>query len=240
MPPNCDHIVGLEQACVACMSVAMRFLGDWDRALAIACEVLDDEQAPEVFRMVAQEETGLIAALRGSRRRARTPLRRAAAFGRTIEFFGLEVCATWGTHGGQRLPHGPAARRQTTARDCASELAAMGEQVDRRLGRLAARALEPAGLTPPGKGSPAACSPKAGPTGRSASSCSSAPAPSTCTCATCSPSSTAPPGLPPRSAACSNRWRREPERRRDRDRGLSRARKSARPRRSSDSASGRR
>ncbi|MGH3737867.1 MAG: helix-turn-helix domain-containing protein, partial [Micromonosporaceae bacterium] len=33
------------------------------------------------------------------------------------------------------------------ARDCAAELAGMGEPVDRRLGRLAARALDPAGLT---------------------------------------------------------------------------------------------
>lgn len=89
-------VSGLETACVACMSVAARLQGDWDHALAISGEVLDDEGASETVRMIAEEETGLISALRGDHRRARGPLRRAAAFGRGAEVFGIEVGARWG------------------------------------------------------------------------------------------------------------------------------------------------
>ncbi|WP_246631481.1 helix-turn-helix transcriptional regulator [Pseudonocardia nigra] len=71
-------------------------MGDWDRALAICSEVLDDDRSSPLHRMVAHEESGLIGALRGDRRRARAPLRHAAAFGRSNEIFGLEVGATWG------------------------------------------------------------------------------------------------------------------------------------------------
>lgn len=87
---------GFEKACVACMSVAERFKGDWDRALAICGEVLGDDDVPRQIRMVAQEESALITALRGDRRRARGPLRRAAAFGHSNGIFGIEVGATWG------------------------------------------------------------------------------------------------------------------------------------------------
>lgn len=90
------RIAGLAQACVACMSVAVRFLGDWDRALTVAREVLDDDSAPAAVRMVAQEEAGLISVLRGDRRRVRTLLRQAADFGRGNGVFGIEVGATWG------------------------------------------------------------------------------------------------------------------------------------------------
>ena len=89
-------LADLGKGCLACMSVAVRFLGDWDRAATIASEVLEDDLGPDVVRMVAQEELGLIAALRGDRRRARGPLRRAAAFGRNHGVFGIEVGATWG------------------------------------------------------------------------------------------------------------------------------------------------
>lgn len=89
-------IAGFEKACVACMSVAERFKGDWDRALAICSEVLSDDDIPQQIRMVAREESALIAALRGDRRRSRGPLRRAAAFGRSNGIFGIEVGATWG------------------------------------------------------------------------------------------------------------------------------------------------
>lgn len=86
----------LETACVACMSVAARLLGNWEHALAISREVLDDDRAPETVKMVAEEETGLISALRGDHRRARGPLRRAAVFGRDTEVFGIEIGALWG------------------------------------------------------------------------------------------------------------------------------------------------
>ena len=86
----------LAQTCLACMSPAVRLMGDWDRNLAICAEVLADENSTMVARRVAEEESGLITALRGDRRRARGPLRRAAEFGRANGIFGLEVGATWG------------------------------------------------------------------------------------------------------------------------------------------------
>lgn len=84
------------KGCLACMAVAVRFLGDWDRAVEIASEVLDDAEVPPPARMVAQEESSLIRALRGTRRGVRSQLREAELFGRTAGIFGIEVGAMWG------------------------------------------------------------------------------------------------------------------------------------------------
>ncbi len=89
-------ITDLAQACSACLAVVLRLAGDWDRALSTAAEVLAAEQTPDNVRMVALEELGLISSLRGDARRARGPLRRAVAFGRQQEIFGIEVGAMWG------------------------------------------------------------------------------------------------------------------------------------------------
>ncbi len=105
----------MEQACVACMAVAVRLLGDWDRALTIARQVLDDDRAPELVRMVAQEETGLITVLRGDRRGVRTRLRQAADFGRSSGVFGIEVGATWGVAVAADLDDDAAGTRRTVS-----------------------------------------------------------------------------------------------------------------------------
>ena len=84
------------QTCFVCMSPAMRLMGNWDRTLEICAAVLADESSSLFTRRVAEEESGLIFALRGDRRRARGPLRRAAEFGRANGIFGIEVGATWG------------------------------------------------------------------------------------------------------------------------------------------------
>ncbi|GAA4893263.1 hypothetical protein GCM10023237_09300 [Streptomyces coeruleoprunus] len=89
-------VTELAQVCFTCVSPVVRLMGDWDRSLAICGEVLGDDATPQVLRMVAEEESGLITVLRGDRRRARAPLRRSAAFGRSHEIFGMEVGATWG------------------------------------------------------------------------------------------------------------------------------------------------
>jgi DNA-binding CsgD family transcriptional regulator/tetratricopeptide (TPR) repeat protein len=86
----------LARVCFVCLSPVVRLMGDWDRTLAICAEVLADHDGSALARSVAEEESGLITALRGDRRRARGPLRRAAEFGRDNGIFGLEVGATWG------------------------------------------------------------------------------------------------------------------------------------------------
>lgn len=92
-----SHDLGSQSVgCLACMAVAVRFLGDWDRAVQIAGEVLDDADAPLPARMVAQEELTLISALRGKRRGIKSLLRDAEQFGRSAGIFGIEVGAMWG------------------------------------------------------------------------------------------------------------------------------------------------
>ena len=91
------HGLGDQSAsCLACMAVAVRFLGDWNRAVEIAREVLDDADAPPAVLMVAQEELSLVHALRGRRRGIRSQLRDAEQFGRTAGIFGIEIGAMWG------------------------------------------------------------------------------------------------------------------------------------------------
>ena len=86
----------LGQACRACMSVAVRFHGDWDRALEICRDVLGDPGGNEVVRAIAIEESSLIGALRGAHRKARAPLRRTLRFGERHGVFGVEVGSAWG------------------------------------------------------------------------------------------------------------------------------------------------
>lgn len=86
----------LAEACFVCMSPVVRLMGEWDRSLAICAEVRAQESAQVLTLRVADEEAGLINALRGDRRRARGPLRRAAEFGQANGIFGIEVGATWG------------------------------------------------------------------------------------------------------------------------------------------------
>ncbi|RZU31755.1 helix-turn-helix transcriptional regulator [Blastococcus saxobsidens] len=90
---------GLEEfaaICFVCMSPAARLMGEWDRTLTVCADVLADDGVTTMARRVAEEESGLIAVLRGERRGMRGPLRRAADFGRAQGIFGLEVGATWG------------------------------------------------------------------------------------------------------------------------------------------------
>lgn len=84
------------KGCLACLAVALRLLGQWDRAVEVARQVLDDPKTPRVVRMVAQEERALIDVLRGRRRGIRSLLRDAEHFGRSAGIFGIEVGAMWG------------------------------------------------------------------------------------------------------------------------------------------------
>lgn len=82
--------------CLACLTPALRHTGQWDRALEVGREVLATDDAPELARMVAAGETGLILANRGRAVTARRHLARAAAFSIVCELFPLEVETRWG------------------------------------------------------------------------------------------------------------------------------------------------
>jgi len=87
---------GLGQACLACMCVAVRFRGDWDRALEICRKVLADPSSDEHVRIIAEEEAGLIGVLRGGNRRGQATLRKTLAFGERHGIFGVVVGSAWG------------------------------------------------------------------------------------------------------------------------------------------------
>jgi hypothetical protein len=90
---------GLEDdanVCLACLTPALRHTGQWDRAIEVGNEVLAREDAPEVARMVAIGEIGLILANRGKVTPARRNLARSAAFSLVHELFPLEIETNWG------------------------------------------------------------------------------------------------------------------------------------------------
>lgn len=82
--------------CLACLTPALRHTGQWDRALHAGQEVLARDDAPDVARMVAAGEIGLVLANRGTTASARRHLARAAAYARVHELFGLEIDTGWG------------------------------------------------------------------------------------------------------------------------------------------------
>ncbi|MER7406217.1 LuxR C-terminal-related transcriptional regulator [Streptomyces sp. NPDC000070] len=82
--------------CLACLTPALRHTGQWDRALQAGQEVLARKDAPDVARMVAAGEIGLILANRGATASARRHLARAAAYARVHELFGLDIDTGWG------------------------------------------------------------------------------------------------------------------------------------------------
>jgi DNA-binding NarL/FixJ family response regulator len=84
------------QVCLACFTPALRHTGQWDRAIEVGREVLATDGAPELARMVAAGEIGLILANRGRTSQARRELARAAAFSQAYGLLGLEIEATWG------------------------------------------------------------------------------------------------------------------------------------------------
>lgn len=89
-------LVELGPVCFVCTSPVARLMGEWDRVLEVCARVREDDRAQLFVRRVADEEAGLVAALRGDVRRARGGLRRAADFGQAHAVFGIEIGAVWG------------------------------------------------------------------------------------------------------------------------------------------------
>lgn len=82
--------------CMACLTPALRHTGHWERVLEIGREILAREDAPEVARMVAAGELGLVLSNQGKAATARRHLARAAAFSVVHELFPLEIETHWG------------------------------------------------------------------------------------------------------------------------------------------------
>lgn len=108
------------QVCLACLAPALRHTGRWDRALEVGREVLATDGVPEVARMVAAGEIGLVLANQGKTTPARRHLVGAAGFALANEVFGLEIDTCWGLARADELDgdHESAAARlrQLTAR----------------------------------------------------------------------------------------------------------------------------
>lgn len=80
--------------CFACLAPIMVHTGEWQRAAAICREVLTEEAAATLARIVATGELGYVYALRGEPGRGRRLLTEALAFARQNGPFGLEVETT--------------------------------------------------------------------------------------------------------------------------------------------------
>ena len=87
---------GPGDVCRACLAPVMVHTGDWRRAAEVCREVLKEQAAPALARMVAAGELGHVYALRGEPGRGRRLLAEALAFARRNTLIGLEVEATQG------------------------------------------------------------------------------------------------------------------------------------------------
>ena len=85
---------GPADVCFACLAPIMVHTGEWRRAAEICREVLQEEGAPTLARMVATGELGYVYALRGEPGRGRGLLVKALAYARQNGPFGLEIETT--------------------------------------------------------------------------------------------------------------------------------------------------
>jgi len=84
------------QLCVACLTVVLRQLGEWERAMTLCREVLASEHSSLHARAVATGMLGSLYALRGQPRHAQPLLLEAAALAHQIELAAMELLAAWG------------------------------------------------------------------------------------------------------------------------------------------------
>lgn len=106
----------MAEICFVCTSPVSRLMGEWDRVLEICSTVHANDGAQMLALRVADEESGLVSALRGDGRKGRGRLRRAAEFGRANGIFGLQVGATWGLALVAVLDDEDAAAKETVVR----------------------------------------------------------------------------------------------------------------------------
>jgi DNA-binding CsgD family transcriptional regulator len=79
------------QLCLACMTVVLRQIGEWDRAVEVSRSVLASESSSEHSRTVATGMLGSVYALRGDARRARPLLLQSATLAHLLELTAMEL-----------------------------------------------------------------------------------------------------------------------------------------------------
>jgi ATP/maltotriose-dependent transcriptional regulator MalT len=84
------------QLCLACLTVVLRQLGDWDRAAALCRRVIASADSTAHARAVASGTLGSILGIRGQTRRARPLLLESASLARRIELAAMELLSEWG------------------------------------------------------------------------------------------------------------------------------------------------
>ena len=84
------------QLCLACMAVVLWQTGQWTQAERTSREVIGSTDATQHARAVAEGILGIVAALRGSARRARPHLEASLRIARRIELAAMELISSWG------------------------------------------------------------------------------------------------------------------------------------------------
>jgi len=84
------------QLCLACLTVVLRQLGDWDRAAVLCRRVIASAESTAHARAVASGILGSILGVRGQIRRARPLLLESASLARRIELAAMELLSEWG------------------------------------------------------------------------------------------------------------------------------------------------
>ena len=90
---------GLEptaQLCLACLSVVLRHIGDWEHAASVCRDVIAAPASTIHARAAASLTLGSIHALRGETRPARALLLEALSLARRIELTAVELQGVWG------------------------------------------------------------------------------------------------------------------------------------------------
>jgi DNA-binding CsgD family transcriptional regulator len=85
-----------EDFCLSCLAIVLFNRGEWQRAEELSARILEYSKTPEPGRAHALEVLGLIAAARGSTRRARSHLKQSRRLGRMLGLQGTEMSsAVW-------------------------------------------------------------------------------------------------------------------------------------------------
>ncbi|HEY7223034.1 MAG TPA: AAA family ATPase [Micromonosporaceae bacterium] len=84
------------QLCLACATVILFHSGRWERAVALAADVLADEATGPHARAVTTGVRGLVHAMRGEAAHARSALLESRGIATRIDLVAMEILSSWG------------------------------------------------------------------------------------------------------------------------------------------------